>query len=330
MLILDAPFWLLLLPAPLLLAAVLQPARHAMLTLRVPFVRRVAEVAHGGTDQTLTSRSRRIARALFLLLCWALICLALARPTWLGDPIVRETSARDLMLLVDISQSMATADLDDGDGGEVSRFEAARSVIADFIEGREGDRIGLIVFGSLPFLQAPLTTDLNVVQSLLDEIEVGFAGPRTALGDALGLASQAMSASTAQEKTILVLTDGNDTASQVPPARAAEVVGAADATAYVIAFGDPESVGEQAIDLAVLQDIADQTGGLVLQATDQSALADAYAQIDRLEPVIVETATWRPRSDLYFVPLAVALILILGQQLLAALLALSRRRRRLA
>ena len=318
MLILEAPWWLAALPLPIVLALALPPVRQAMLTLRAPYVARLASATSGHLTASAMMARSSVVRWSFLAPCWGLICLSLARPVWLGDPIVREESARDLILVVDISQSMEAGDMVGADGLPATRFDVARAVLASFIDGREGDRIGLVVFGTLPFLQAPLTTDLNVVRTLFDEVAVGFAGPSTALGDAMGVATQAFANSLADEKTLLILTDGNDTASQIPPARAAEVVGRAGAVAYVVAFGDEAGVGEEAIDLATLERIAAETGGQVFQAQDRDALVAAYAEIDRLEPVLLDTTSWRPRSNLFFVPLAAFLVLVLAQQTVAA------------
>ena len=326
MLILEAPWWLAALLLPIVSALVLPPVRGTVLTLRTPYVARLASVAPGRLAGSPVTGRDGIARRLFLALCWGLICLSLARPVWLGEPVIREEAARDLMLVVDISQSMEEVDMVGADGQPASRFDIVRTVLTSFIEAREGDRLGLVVFGTLPFLQAPLTTDLDIVQSLFDEIEVGFAGPSTALGDAIGVATQAFANSGAEEKTLLILTDGNDTASQIPPIRAAEVIGQAGATAYVVAFGDERSIGEEAIDLDTLQRIAVETGGRLFRAHDGEALAAAYVEIDRLEPVVLEVTSWRPRSNLFFVPLAAFLALVLAQQTVVAGLSLFGRR----
>ena len=130
----------------------------------------------------------------------------------------------------------------------VDRLTAVREVLGEFLTEREGDRVGLVVFGNSPFLLAPFTTDLELSRQLLEETAVGMAGPRTAFGDAIGLGIRIFEDSTAPAKTMIVLTDGNDTSSSLPPAEAAKVARDREITIYTVAMGDPETVGEEKLD----------------------------------------------------------------------------------
>ena len=146
-------------------------------------------------------------------------------------------------------------------GDKVDRLTAVKEVLGEFLIRREGDRVGLVVFGDAPFLQVPFTTDLNLARQLLGETEIGMAGPRTAFGDAIGLGVHLFQKSDAPAKTIIALTDGNDTKSQVPPVEAARVAKEEGIRIHTVAIGDPTSVGEEKLDEDALRAVADSCGG---------------------------------------------------------------------
>jgi Ca-activated chloride channel family protein len=193
-------------------------------------------------------------------------------------------------------------------GQSVNRLAAVKEVLGDFLVRREGDRGGLVVFGNAPFLQVPFTTDLGLCQQLLDETAVGMAGPRTALGDAIGLGIQLFENSETPTKTIIALTDGNDTDSAVPPAEAARVAHDRDITIHTVAVGDPTTVGEEKLDQESLQAVARATGGDFFLALNRDELAKIYERLDEIETREGKTVSHRPRRDLYFWPLAGALL----------------------
>jgi Ca-activated chloride channel family protein len=299
----------LLLP---LAASTLPAHRRVRTALEVPFLDRLARVS-GQEPGPGSSVARRGALArIALLLVWLLIVAALMRPQWLEPPLSRSVPTRDLLLAVDLSGSMETEDFEGPDGGRVSRLAAAQDVLADFLARREGDRVGLIVFGSAPFVQAPFTEDLELVEELLGELVVPMAGPRTMLGDAIGLAVNAFERSEVERRVLILLTDGNDTGSRVPPVEAARLAADRGITVHVIAMGDPAAVGEEAMDVATLREVTATAGGRTFQAADREELAAIYDELDRLETREVETVTHRPRRDLYHWPLAGALVLSLA------------------
>src|SRR5262249_273325 len=154
---------------------------------------------------------------------WALLVAAMARPQWMEPPLEHVEPARDLVLAVDLSQSMQTTDFVGPDGARTDRLTAVKRVVDDFVARRKTDRIGLVVFGQAAFPQAPLTLDHAGVRALLAETRIGMAGPQTAIGDAIGVAIRMTEHSTMPEKVLVLLTDGNDTASRVPPAQAAAI-----------------------------------------------------------------------------------------------------------
>jgi len=183
-----------------------------------------------------------------------------------------------------------------------------KEVLDDFLMRRKGDRVGLIFFGSAPFVQAPFTEDLKVCRQLLDEAQVRMAGPQTAFGDALGLAINVFDRSPMKERVLIALTDGNDTASKVLPAKAAEIARDKGIVIHTVAVGDPRAAGEDALDVGTLQNVAKTTGGLFSQAADREQLAAIYRELDRVETRKAQTITHRPRRDVYWWPLAAAVL----------------------
>jgi Ca-activated chloride channel family protein len=180
---------------------------------------------------------------------------------------------------------------------------AVKEVLNNFVKGREHDRLGLILFGDAPYLQAPFTDDIPTWQALLNESDIGMAGQSTAFGDAIGLGISVFEQSETQNRVLIVLTDGNDTASKVPPVEAAKVAAAHDIKIYTIAIGDPSAVGEEKVDLDVLQEIADITQGKSFQALSSKELLQVYAEIDKLEPQQFDSLSFRPRVSVHHYPI---------------------------
>jgi Ca-activated chloride channel family protein len=216
---------------------------------------------------------------------------------------------RDLLVALDLSGSMETRDFQADDGELTDRLTAAKQVLDDFLQKRDGDRAGLIFFGSAAFVQAPFTDDLEVVRDLLDEAQVRMIGPRTMLGDAIGVAIRLFERSEVEERVLIVLTDGNDTGSMIPPVRAAGIAADSGVVVHTIAMGDPTAAGEQALDEQTLREVAEKTGGKFFNAADRAELDNAYEVLDRMNPRQVETQSYRPSNELYYWPLAFALLL---------------------
>jgi Ca-activated chloride channel family protein len=206
---------------------------------------------------------------------------------------------------------MEAEDFTDEEGNRTDRLTAVKQVLGDFLAEREGDRVGLVLFGSVAFVQAPYTADLEVVTELLDEAQVRMLGPRTMLGDALGLGINLFERSEVDERVMIVLTDGNDTGSLVPPERAAGIAADEGVTIHTVAIGDPAAVGEQALDEATLRAVAEVTGGGFYRADDRAEMAAIYAELDALNPRQVETVSFRPRRDLFAWPLGIAMVGVL-------------------
>ncbi len=296
-------------PLPLVIWWLAPPRGQIIPAVRVPFLQRLG--AAGGASR---SRSGGYTPLLMGGVIWLLVLSALARPQWLEPPIERSIPTRDLLLLVDLSGSMDQEDFTNAQGQTVNRLTAVKTVLGDFLARREGDRVGLVVFGNAPFLQVPFTTDRSLCQQLLDETQVGMAGPRTALGDAIGLGIQLFENSNVPTKTIIALTDGNDTGSTVPPAEAARVARDRKITIHTIAIGDPTTVGEEQLDEESLKAVAKATGGDFFLALNRDELTEIYDRLDKIETRQVKTVSHRPRNDLYHWPLAAALIIWLASE----------------
>lgn len=305
--------WLfLLLPLPFLVRWLLPASRRSRPAVLVPFLDRV-QLAQGGCVDSRTRWNQPPGVVSFVT--WILMVAALARPQWVEPPIEKNIPTRDLLLLVDLSASMVKDDFTNAEGQQVDRLVAVKEVVGDFLLKREGDRVGLAVFGSSPFLQVPFTTDLELCRQLLEETAIGMAGPRTALGDAIGLGINLFEDSGMEERTIIALTDGNDTASQVPPVEAARIARNRGIRIHAVAIGDPQTVGEEKLDEAALRDVAETASGNYFLAMNREELESIYAQLDQIETTEVNTVSHRPRTDFYFLPLGAALVWMLGSWL---------------
>jgi Ca-activated chloride channel family protein len=318
------PLWLLLLPLPILLRR-LPAFRHRRDSVKVPFFNKLLELSEEAPQTGAVVLVRTQMQRILVVFTWLCLVLAAARPEWVGEPVEQIRSARDLMVAVDLSGSMQARDFQSPDGDQLNRLQAVKRVLRDLSQQRSKDRLGLIVFGSAPYLQAPFTEDHETWRTLLGETEIGMAGQSTVFGDAIGLAIHLFEKSATENRVLIILTDGNDTGSQVPPVEAAKVASARDIRIYTIAMGDPVSVGEEELDLATLQRVSALTGGASYQAMDQEQLRSAYAAIDALEPELYESTSFRPRHSLHHVPVALIMLYYGIYHLAAALM--SRRRR---
>ncbi len=308
-----------LLPLPLLIMALLPASRHRDAALQVPHLPDFANDASA-------TRSFRLGNVLGPWLIWLLFLLALARPQWLGDPVTLPVTGRDLMLAVDVSGSMGQEDLRLR-GKKTTRLEVVKDVVGNFVSRRKGDRIGLILFGTYAYLQAPLTFDRNTVQQLLNEAFLGIAGGKTAIGDAIGLAIKRLRNKPENDRVLILLTDGASNVGEVTPLKASELALREGVRIHTIGVGASEmarpgifglSLGlsrfNPSVDLdeETLTQIATNTGGQYFRAESTDELEGIYQLLDKLEPVEQPEETYRPVKQLYPWPLAVALLFSLG------------------
>lgn len=256
-------------------------------------------------------------------LAWILLVVGAARPERIGDELDVPVAGRNLMLAVDLSGSMDQKDFELG-GRRVDRLTATKAVASDFIERRDGDRIGLILFGERAYLQVPLTLDRETVNILLMEAFIGLAGEKTAIGDAITLAVRRVHEQKKDlgDQVLVLLTDGANTAGEVQPVKAAELAQQVGLRIYTIGIGAEQLevsslVGGRRrinpsadLDEDTLTKIADLTGGRYFRATDTASLQDIYKLVDELEPVEEPESGFRPIKSYYFYPLGLAVALV--------------------
>ena len=313
------PWALLALPLPWIVRALLPQATGlSQAGLRVPTLSSFETLKdRSGAEQLLNWRFW------VAVIAWLLLVLAAARPERIGDELDVPVSGRNLMLAVDLSGSMDQKDFELGNR-RVDRLTATKAVASDFIGRREGDRIGLILFGERAYLQVPLTLDRETVNILLMEAFIGLAGEKTAIGDAITLAVRRVheQADDAGEQVLVLLTDGANTAGEVEPLKAAELAQQVGLRIYTIGIGAEQLEVSSLIggrrrinpsadlDEATLTQIAELTGGRYFRATDTASLQDIYRLVDELEPVEEPESGFRPVKSLFFWPLGAAFILI--------------------
>ena len=310
----------LLLPLPILIRRLFKPHDRAQAALHVPATQPFTD-AIGAQQPQLQAALWKLG---LLWLAWICLVVALARPQWTGEPVSLPVSGRDLMLAVDISGSMATEDMQIN-GEHLDRLTIVKQVIGDFVEQRKGDRLGLILFGTNAYLQAPLTFDVTSVDRLLTEAPVGIAGGKTAIGDAIGLAVKRLRDRPQPEKVVILLTDGANNVGEVEPVKAAELAAVDGIKIYTIGVGADEMrmpsfgfLGSRItnpsadLDEDTLKTVASTTGGKYFRARDTQGLQEIYAIIDELEPIDQDPETYRPIQALYYWPLGIALVVFAG------------------
>ncbi len=307
------PWILALAPLPWLYRWWRKPLARQSAALLVPAYAELSEALSSGS-----TGFKHWLTWLLLASLWLALVIAASRPQWIGEPIALPTSGRDLLLAVDISGSMEEADMKVGNN-LVDRLSVVKTVVGEFVERRSGDRLGLILFGSNAYLQAPLTFDRITINTLLQEALIGFAGKGTAIGDAIGLAVKRLKDRPENARVMILLTDGANTSGEIEPLKAAELASAYHVKIYTIGIGADEILrrslfGTRRINPSVdldedtLTGIAQQTGGQYFRARNPEDLARIYARLDELEPVAQDAETFRPTKALFYWPLGLALI----------------------
>ena len=321
------PLAFLLTPAPILVRWLIKASRKKQPALTVPSL----EGFSGLSSNESFSATLSTVKLIILWLAWILLIAAVARPQWVGEMVNLPTTGRDLMLAIDISGSMATEDMQ-VNNDYVDRLSVVKAVISQFLDARKGDRVGLVLFGTNAYVQAPLTFDLKSVKKLMIEAPVGIAGGKTAIGDAIGLTVKRLRERQNEEKVVILLTDGANNVGEIPPIKAAELASVDGIKIYTIGVGAeemrvPSLFGSLAgrttnpsadLDEETLSKIAEATQGRYFRAKDTNTLAQIYELIDKLEPIEQEPETYRPFQVLYYWPLGISLCLFLSLLLIDA------------
>lgn len=284
--------------------------------LRVPFLARVQAL-----NQQATHTIKYNPLNHFYALCvWTFLIIAAANPEWLGEPLPVHQQGRNVMLAVDLSPSMSIPDLK-RDDHLINRLQSVKTVAAEFIDKRQGDKLGLILFGSKAYIQTPFTFDRQTIRNMLDDATIGLAGNHTAIGDAVGLSVKKFSTENIKSRVLILLTDGSNNTGMIDPMEATLLAKQHHIKIYTIGIGASEiqmnnGFGTQMInpsadlDETLLKNMANQTGGQYFRAEDQMALSHILDSINQLEPVSVENKTVRPMTSLFYLPLAAALFFL--------------------
>jgi len=259
-----------------------------------------------------------IHKALLFLL-WAGLVVALMRPEWLTPHTEISTPGYDLMLGVDASHSMDALDFT-VEGRQVTRMQVVKGVMGRFVDSREGDRTGLIIFGSQSYILSPLTVDRQAVRQILDGVVAGIAGGNTALGDAIALSAKKLRERPPGSRVMILIADGDNTSGGFSPVEAAHLARAMGVRIYVIGVGSKqESIPiyedgvikyreDLTMDEGILQEIAQVTGGAYFRATDTNALEEISKRVGQLEKTQAEARTAFLPEPLYRWPLGVAVV----------------------
>lgn len=302
----------LLLPLPLLARYFLDAQKRDYTQVWIP-------LAQGLTGAQ--SQSQKSSLSAFIpWLAWLLLLAALAKPIWFGEPIRLQQQSRDLILSLDLSGSMQEVDMP-LNGQTVDRLTLVKDLLKTFISKRHGDRLGLILFADHAYLQTPLTFDLKTISQMVDETQIGLVGNRTAIGESIAMAIKRFVENKNEQRVLILITDGANTAGTIKPLMAAEQATKNKVTIYTIGIGADEMVkrtlfGRQRInpsadlDEKTLTEIAKVTGGQYFRARNQQELQNIYQKINELEPVASDFLEFRPEKALFYWPLGAAFIVL--------------------
>jgi Ca-activated chloride channel family protein len=299
----------LLLPLPLLVYFLLPPLKKRRSALIAPFFERTVSVSGQKPKKSAWITRKKFWGWLLLLLCWICLVSAASSPQYVGQPGKKIITARSFLITADISFSMAQTTDWVLNGKRTTRWDAVKTILKDFIKNRKSDQMGLILFATHAYLQAPLTTDLNAIDWLIDQTEVGMAGQMTSIGEAIAFGVKVFKEDTLKQKVMLLLTDGIDEGKSVNPMNAAQLAGRDSITIYTLGIGKAQGSGGYDLDENTLKEIAKTTGGRYFNATNQGQLKAIYQQLDKIEPIKYEEETYKPVRLLYMYPLALAIAL---------------------
>lgn len=311
-------FWFL--PLPLLVYLILPSLRIKSASLGIPNFKKIEEYTGAKPKRSALVKKRNIFNWIGLVLIWVLTLCALASPQIVEEPELKVKTSRNFLVLADLSFSMAEMDWI-VNGQRTRRWDAVKDVMGDFIKKREGDRMGLIFFGSSSYIQAPFTSDLNTVNQLLDEADVGMAGQMTNIGKAIVKGIQMFEQDTIKTKVMLLLTDGIDAGTDILPLDAADLAVKDSIQIYTIGIGDPDGRGSD-LDESTLKEISEMTKASYFRAKDTERLNDIYAELDALEPIEYEEEQYKPTTLLYYYPLGLALVLAIVLSFLNSLMSI--------
>lgn len=258
------------------------------------------------SSDTIINSSSGFFASFVMFIVYSLVVLALCKPILIEKPTIKEQSLRDILVCVDLSSSMSAKDFKSKSGKIINRLQAEKEVLKAFFVKRSGDNIGLIFYGSAAFIQSPFTSDINATLKLFNEAQIGMAGPKTVIGDAIGLGIKLFDESKIKEKLLIIMSDGTDTGSKVTPLEASKIANEKNLKVITIAVGDPKAQGNEKVDIKTLKEIARITGGEFYMASNRRSLLDVYTQIDKLHPKKFKKESYRNVKELFTYPLLLA------------------------
>lgn len=308
------PWVFLALPLPLLVYWFVRRAPRQEAALQVPFYQQLLQLRSDSSRRY----NRRFLALLVTLLIWLMLVTAGSRPQWVGEPVQLPTSGRDMMLALDLSGSMEARDMF-FNNTQLSRFLVMKEVIGDFIEKRQGDRIGIILFARHAYLLTPMTHDLNSVAQQLAELEIGVIDESaTAIGDAVGLGVKHLRERPESNRVLILLTDGINNSGELTPHQAGQLARTEGIRMHVVGIASdqfsrrsafaPGGLESEIDDVAMTQ-IAEMTGGRYFRARSLADMIEIYDELDRMEPIEQDEQTFRPIRLLFHWPLGIALLL---------------------
>jgi len=295
-------------PLPLLVYVLLPSLKKRRAALLAPFFGRAADVSGQRPRKRAWITPRNFFGWLSLILCWLLLLAAASSPQYVGEPSKKIKTVRSFLIAADISFSMENSDWV-FNGKRTTRWNAVKSIMKEFVKERKSDQIGLVMFGTHAYLQAPLTTDLDAIEWLLDQTEVGMAGQMTSLGEAIAFSVKVFKEDTLKQRIMLLLTDGIDAGKDIAPLDAAQAAKKDSITIYTLGIGEAGGNGGYDLDEKTLKDIATATDGKYFNAMNEGQLKEVYAELDKIEPVTYEEESYKPVTLLYMYPLAAALLI---------------------
>ncbi|WP_346859173.1 VWA domain-containing protein [uncultured Draconibacterium sp.] len=303
-----AYIWVFLfLPAPLLVFWLMPPLKQRKEALKFPAFSDVEKASGQKAGSGAWVSKRNVLQWIVLSLIWIATLAALASPQIVGEPEMKVKTARNFVIAADISFSMANSDWEI-DGERVTRWEGVKQVLNAFIEKRAGDRLALVFFGSNAYLQAPLTTDHDVIRFMLDETDVGMAGQMTGIGKAIGYSLKIFEGDSIDQKVLLLLTDGQDDGRGIFPTDAAKMAHKDSVKIYTIGIGEATGKND-GLDEQTLQEISRIADGEYFLAEDPEQLGNAYNTLNELEPIEYEAEENAPVTLLFHYPLGIAMVL---------------------
>jgi len=310
-------FWLLLLPLLIYwgLSRIDDTYGEA---IAIPFLEDLKNIKYKAEHSKIILINHRIVislKLLYLFLIWGLLVIAAARPQYVGEPYHLKSENRDIMLVVDISNSMQQPDFSTRTR-RIDRMTAVKHVVSQFIGKRTEDRVGLVLFGTLAYLQSPLTFDKSAVQEILLNTDAGMAGNSTSIGDALGIALKNLREEKQKNnKVIILLTDGENNDGSLSMAQAIDLAEKEGIKIYTIGVGGDISfmsslfsLRGNELDEKSLKALAEKTKGNYFRAKDLASLNEIYKRIDELEPQNDESSVVQEVNELFYLPLLIAFI----------------------